>query len=90
MALAQRCVGYTPCNLGNNPLSFVTMSTHEQLLSEIEGFLARHRIAPTTFGLRSVNDAKLVANLRSGADVTTRTLDRVRSYMRRQDASAAA
>lgn len=58
------------------------MSTHEQLLSEIEVFLERHAMAPTTFGLRSVNDAKLVANLRSGSDVTTRTLDRVRSYMR--------
>jgi hypothetical protein len=66
------------------------MSTHEQLLSEIEGFLQRHRLAPSTFGLRSVNDAKLVANLRSGADVTTRTLDRVRAFMRQQDAQAAA
>jgi hypothetical protein len=66
------------------------MSTHEQLLSEIEVFLCRHAMAPTTFGLRSVNDAKLVANLRSGADVTTRTLDRVRSFMRKQDSQAAA
>lgn len=58
------------------------MSTHQQLLAEIEAFLKRHDVRPTTFGLRAVNDAKLVANLRSGADVTTRTLDRVRTYMR--------
>lgn len=66
------------------------MSTHAQLLSEIEGFLADHRIAPTTFGLRSVNDAKLVANLRAGADVTTRTLDKVRSFMREHSSERAA
>lgn len=58
------------------------MSTHAELLAEIETFLDRTGIAPTTFGLRSVGDAKLVADLRKGADVTTRRMDRVRAYMR--------
>lgn len=58
------------------------MSTHEQFLAEIETFLKGNNIAPTTFGLRSVNDAKFVQKLRSGADVTTRTMDRVREFMR--------
>jgi hypothetical protein len=57
------------------------MSTQEILLAEVERFLKRHDMAPTTFGLRAVNDAKLVANLRSGLDVRTRTADRIREFM---------
>lgn len=58
------------------------MSTHAQLLLEIERFLLTHGLAPTTFGRKAVNDVKFVANLRNGGDVTTRTLDRVRAFMR--------
>ena len=57
------------------------MSTHEQFLSEIEQFLEDENMAPTKFGLKALNDAKFVANLRSGADVTTRTMDRVRTFI---------
>jgi hypothetical protein len=57
------------------------MSTHQQFLSEIESFLEAENMAPTKFGLKAVNDAKFVANLRSGADVTTRTMDRVRRFI---------
>ena len=59
------------------------MSTHETILKEIDSFLARHNMRPTTFGLNAVNDAKLVGNLRAGLDIRTRTLDRIRAYMRR-------
>jgi hypothetical protein len=58
------------------------MSTHEQFLSEIEDFLTGESMRPTTFGLKAVNDAKFVTNLRNGADVTTRTMDRVRAFIR--------
>jgi len=75
-------VGYPPCILGNNPLSSGVMSTHDQFLSEIEVFLEAEDMRPTTFGLKAVNDAKFVANLRNGADVTTRTMDRVREFIR--------
>jgi len=57
------------------------MSTHQQFLSEIEQFLEAENMAPTKFGLKAVNDAKFVANIRSGADVTTRTMDRVREFI---------
>lgn len=54
---------------------------HIPLLAEIEAFLAEHEMAPTTFGLHAASDAKLVANLRNGADVRTRTADRIRAWM---------
>lgn len=57
------------------------MSTHQQFLSEIESFLEAENMAPTKFGLKALNDAKFVANLRAGADVTTRTMDRVREFI---------
>lgn len=57
------------------------MSTHQQLLAEIEQFLSDENMAPTKFGLKALNDAKFVANLRAGADVTTRTMDRVRTFI---------
>lgn len=56
-------------------------STHAQFLAEIEAFLARTGMSATRFGEDSVNDRKLVANLRAGADVGTRRMDRVRLFM---------
>ena len=52
------------------------------LLDAVEAFLVDHDMAPTTFGIRAVNDAKLVANLRAGLDVRTRTADRIRDFMK--------
>ena len=57
------------------------------LLAEIEAHLAETGLTPTKFGLRSVNDGHLVANLRRGNSVTLKTADRVRAFMR-QDARA--
>jgi phosphopantothenoylcysteine decarboxylase/phosphopantothenate--cysteine ligase len=52
------------------------------LLTEIEAFLAESGLTPTKFGLASVNDGHLVANLRRGNSVTLKTADRVRAFMR--------
>ena len=52
------------------------------LLTEIEAFLAKSGLTPTKFGLASVNDGHLVANLRRGNSVTLKTADRVRAFMR--------
>jgi len=54
------------------------------LLAEIEAFLAESGLTPTKFGLSSVNDGHLVANLRQGNSVTLKTADRVRAFMRAQ------
>jgi phosphopantothenoylcysteine decarboxylase / phosphopantothenate---cysteine ligase len=52
------------------------------LLAEIEAFLADSGLTATKFGLSSVNDGHLVANLRRGNSVTLKTADRVRTFMR--------
>ena len=52
------------------------------LLTEIEAFLAECGLTPTKFGLASVNDGHLVANLRRGNSVTLKTADSVRAFMR--------
>jgi hypothetical protein len=57
-------------------------STRDKLLNEIEAFLKRHGVKPTVFGQMAVNDAKLVSELRLGADITTGRMDKVRGFMR--------
>jgi hypothetical protein len=56
--------------------------TPTQLLAEIESFLATRKLAETTFGRKAVNDGKFVWRLRSGAAITTRTVARVREFIR--------
>lgn len=66
------------------------MSTRDRLLAEIEAFLKRHGVRPTVLGQLAVNDAKLVSELRAGADITTARMDKVRSFMREYAEKAAA
>lgn len=57
-------------------------ATPESLISAIEQFCRRHKIAQSTFGRRAVNDGKFVARLRDGARVTPETLQRVTTFMK--------
>lgn len=68
----------------------VGMTLAKTLLEEIEVFLNRSSLTPTKFGLAAINDGHLVANLRRGQSITLRTADRVRTYMRHEQASAGA
>lgn len=58
------------------------MSTQE-LLSEIEAFIARDdvQMTDTTFGRFAVNDGKLVSRLRDGKSVTLATAEKVRAFI---------
>ena len=58
------------------------MSISSGLLREIDAFVRRAGMAPTTFGRLAANDGKLVARLRSGKGITTRTVEKVQAYMR--------
>jgi phosphopantothenoylcysteine decarboxylase/phosphopantothenate--cysteine ligase len=58
----------------------------QELLTEIEAFLALTGLTPTKFGIAAVNDGHLVANLRRGNSITLKTADRVRAYMARERA----
>ncbi len=57
-------------------------STAENLLAEIEAYLARTGETATKFGVAAVRDGHLVSKLRKGASVTLKTADKVRAYMR--------
>lgn len=57
------------------------MSITEQLLTEIEAYVAQRGIAELTFGFMAVNDGKFVGRLRSGKGVTVRLVERARKYI---------
>jgi hypothetical protein len=58
------------------------MDAKQTLLAEIEDYCRRGGVAESTFGRQSVNDGKFVSRIRGGGNVTTRTIDRVRAFMR--------
>ena len=57
------------------------MTAREQLLSEIEAFLVKQDMRPTTFGRLAMNDTALVSRLRAGANVRLDTADSLRAFM---------
>lgn len=63
------------------------MTSTETLLEQISGFCRRHGMAESTFGLKAVNDGKLVKALREGrngkpAGITLRKLEQIQEFMR--------
>lgn len=64
------------------------MTLQAQLLSEIEDFLASTPMAETTFGLKAINDGKLISRLRAEANMTFNTFERVRAFMQAERAQA--
>lgn len=57
------------------------MSDVETLLAEIDAFIRPRGMADATFGTRCVNDGKFVRRLRAGADLRTKTMERVRQFI---------
>lgn len=53
----------------------------ESFLREIEAFIAESGMAESTFGIRAVNDGKLLDRLRGQGSVTTRTMHRVEQFI---------
>ncbi|MES2289310.1 MAG: hypothetical protein V4530_06180 [Pseudomonadota bacterium] len=51
------------------------------LLLEVEAFLAKHGIAPSTFSKKVMDQSMFVAKLRGGLQPQGKTVDRVRRYM---------
>jgi len=58
------------------------MSELQTLRDEIETYLSRTGMAPTTFGRKAVGDANLVSRVRTEANLTLRTIGRVRQFIR--------
>jgi SAM-dependent methyltransferase len=65
------------------------MNEQASLIAEIEAFCRQAGVAESTFGRRVVNDGKFVGRLRDGKGVTTATVAKVRSYLTKQNKSAA-
>lgn len=55
----------------------------EQLIAKIDAFLERHRMEPTTFGVKAVNDGHLYFDLQKGKRKFRRkTLGTIEDFMR--------
>ncbi len=57
------------------------MSETQALLRDIERFIATHKMAPSTFGRKAVNDGKLVSRLRSGGSITLATAADIQKFL---------
>jgi hypothetical protein len=53
----------------------------DDLISEIESYCNQQRISKSTFGLRVVNDGKLVNRLIDGKGITLKTVNRIQEYL---------
>ena len=67
----------------------VEIPTTREFLSDIEGFLRRHDVAPTTFGATVMSNPAFVNHLRNGRSVTLITARKVYEYMAGFDAMKA-
>lgn len=56
----------------------------QSLVDEIEAFRAERGMNATAFGIESINDGKLLSDLRNGRIPSLTTIDKVRAYMRRR------
>lgn len=63
------------------------MTETHALLNEIEAFVARTKMAESTFGRLAVNDGKLVARLRAGGSITLNTAADIRRFIAKEPAS---
>lgn len=57
------------------------MSAREKFLAEVEAFMSRHDMPPSTFGRLAMSDATFVFDLRKGQDIKMSTADRCRQFM---------
>lgn len=63
------------------------MSSTDVLLQQISAFCKRHGMAESTFGLKAVNDGKLVKSLKEGRNgkpvgLTVRKMEQIQEFMR--------
>ena len=58
------------------------MNANQQLLAEIDAYLASSGMAATTFGKRAANNSQVVDRMREGSSVTLKTADRIRQFIR--------
>lgn len=57
------------------------MDETQQLIAEIDAFLARSGMAATTFGQRAVRNWQIVKQIKSGSNIGMKTAARLRGFM---------
>lgn len=66
-------------------MSNQSLTLHQQIVNEIDAFLARTGMTPTRFGVESVGDRSFVTRVRAGRQLRTDTIEAMRTYMRAHD-----
>lgn len=66
------------------------MDETQQLISEIDDFLAKTGMAASTFGQKAVRNWRIVDQLKSGGNTGMKTAARIRDYMRQHSGARAA
>lgn len=57
------------------------MIEQDDILAEVEVFLARHAMGTAAFGRMTLNDPNFVTDLRSGRDIRRSTVVKLRNFM---------
>lgn len=57
------------------------MSPKDDLLTEVQAFMAEHGFAPSTFGIKALNDPGFVRGLQNGRRLWPETAAKVRAFM---------
>lgn len=53
---------------------------------QVEAFISRHGLSPTTFGLWAMDDSRFVFDLRRGRNCFSKTMRRVQRFMAQYEA----
>ena len=59
--------------------------TIDVLLEQIDSFLARHSMAPSTLGVLAINDSSLISGMRQGRKPRAPTIAKIVDAMKRHD-----
>lgn len=59
--------------------------TTDDFQLQVEAFIDRHKMSPTTFGLWAMDDSRFVFDLRKGRNCLFTTVKRVRQFMAEYD-----
>ena len=62
----------------------------DDLITEIDAFMAKHSMKPCTFGRLAVKDHHIVTNIRNGREPRRSTEQRIRQFMKSYDAEKVA
>jgi len=57
------------------------MDETQQLIAEIDAFLAQSGMAATTFGQKAVRNWRIVEQIRSGCNIGMKTAGRIRGFI---------